>query len=167
MASQAEVRARPRDVAPWLVVAAVVIALDQATKIAIERAFDFGDSTPITSFFNLVLTYNKGAAFSFLSAASGWQGTVFLVIGIAASAFIVWLLTRHAKQKIFSVALALILGGALGNVIDRIAHGHVIDFLDFHLGGLHWPAFNVADSAIVCGAALLILDEVLRMRKPR
>jgi signal peptidase II len=154
-----------RDMVPWLVIAAVVIALDQATKIAVEHAFNYGDSMPITGFFNLILTYNKGAAFSFLSAASGWQGTLFLLIGVAASAFILWLLARHSKQKLFSTALALILGGALGNVIDRIGYGHVIDFLDFHLGGWHWPAFNIADSAIVSGAALLILDEVLRMRK--
>jgi len=166
MASPVQASSKPREVAPWLVVAAVVIALDQATKITIERLFEFGDSTPITSFFNLVLTYNKGAAFSFLSAASGWQGTLFMVVGIAASAFIVWLLTRHGKQKLFSTALALILGGALGNVIDRLAYGHVIDFLDFHLGGWHWPAFNVADSAIVCGAALLIVDELRRTRRP-
>jgi signal peptidase II len=166
MSSQVVTSSWRRDVTPWLLLAAVVIALDQATKIAIEHHFNYGDSMPITGFFNLVLTYNKGAAFSFLSAASGWQGTLFLVIGIAASVFIVWLLARHGKQKLFSTALALILGGALGNVIDRIAYGHVIDFLDFHLGGWHWPAFNVADSAIVCGAALLILDELRRMRKP-
>ena len=166
MASPVQASSKPREIAPWLVVAAIVIAFDQATKITIERLFEFGDSTPITSFFNLVLTYNKGAAFSFLSAASGWQGTLFMVVGIAASAFIVWLLTRHGKQKLFSTALALILGGALGNVIDRLAYGHVIDFLDFHLGGWHWPAFNVADSAIVCGAALLIVDELRRMRRP-
>ena len=166
MASPMQASSKPREIAPWLVIAAIVIAFDQATKITIERLFDFGDSTPITAFFNLVLTYNKGAAFSFLSAASGWQGTLFMVVGIAASAFIVWLLVRHSKQKLFSAALALILGGALGNVIDRLAYGHVIDFLDFHLGGWHWPAFNVADSAIVCGAALLIIDELLRMRRP-
>ena len=166
MASQVGVSSWRRDIAPWLLMAALVIAFDQATKITMEHWFDFGDSLPLTRFFNLVLTYNKGAAFSFLSAASGWQGTLFLTVGIAASAFIVWLLTRHAKQKLFSAALALILGGALGNVIDRVAYGHVIDFLDFHLGGWHWPAFNVADSAIVCGAALLILDELMRMRKP-
>ena len=166
MASEAQVPSRLRDMAPWLLLAAIVIAFDQSTKIAVEHAFDYGDSMPLTGFFNLILTYNKGAAFSFLSAASGWQGTLFLLIGIAASGFIIWLLARHAQQKLFSTALALILGGALGNVIDRVAYGHVIDFLDFHLGGWHWPAFNVADSAIVTGAALLILDEVLRMRKP-
>jgi signal peptidase II len=152
---------------PWLGLAAAVVALDQATKIAVERVFDFGDSTPITGFFNLVLTYNKGAAFSFLAGASGWQGSLFTVIGIAASLFIVFLLARHGAQKLFSAALALILGGALGNVIDRLAYGHVIDFLDFHWRGWHWPAFNVADSAIVCGAGLLILDELLRLRKSK
>ncbi len=165
MASQASTVPWPRRVAPWLAVAAIVIALDQATKIAVQRTFQFGDSLPVTSFFNLVLTYNKGAAFSFLSAASGWQGMMFTAIGIAASIFIVWLLARQGAQRLFSLALALILGGALGNVIDRLSYGHVIDFLDFHFAGWHWPAFNVADSAIVCGAALLILDEVLRMRK--
>jgi len=155
-----------RNLAPWLLLAGAVIALDQATKIAIERAFEFGDSTPITGFFNLVLTYNKGAAFSFLAAASGWQGTLFTYVGIAASLFIVYLLARHGTQRLFSTSLALILGGALGNVIDRLAYGHVIDFLDFHWRGWHWPAFNVADSAIVCGAGLMILDEMLRLRKP-
>jgi signal peptidase II len=165
VASHTQAAPWPRLVAPWLAVAALVIALDQATKIAIQRAFQFGESLPITGFFNLVLTYNKGAAFSFLSAASGWQGMLFTVIALAASVFIVWLLARHGAQKLFSCALALILGGALGNVIDRLTYGHVIDFLDFHAAGWHWPAFNVADSAIVCGAALLILDEMLRMRK--
>jgi signal peptidase II len=121
----------------------------------------------VTSFFNLVLTYNKGAAFSFLAGASGWQSTFFTIVGIAASLFIVYLLARHGTQKLFSLALALILGGAVGNVIDRIVHGHVIDFLDFHWRGWHWPAFNVADSAIVTGAALLILDELRRVRRAR
>jgi signal peptidase II len=166
MASEMRASGWRRDLAPWLLVAAVVVGLDQVTKISIERAFAFGDSLPITGFFNLVLTYNKGAAFSFLSAASGWQGTLFMLVGIAASGFIVYLLARRDKPKIFAAALALILGGAIGNVVDRLAYGHVIDFLDFHLGGWHWPAFNVADSAIVCGAGLLILEELLRMRKP-
>jgi len=152
---------------PWLGLALVVLLSDQLSKIVIERVFDFGDSRRVTSFFNLVLTYNKGAAFSFLANASGWQSTFFLVIGIAASMFIVYLLARHGGQKLFSLALALILGGALGNVIDRVMHGHVIDFLDFHWRGWHWPAFNVADTAIVMGAALLILDELLRVRKSK
>ena len=157
----------PQKLAPWSGLAAVIVLLDQATKLAIERVFDYGDVHPITSFFNLVLTYNKGAAFSFLAGASGWQKHFLTTIGIVASLFILYLLARHGTQKLFSLALALILGGAVGNVIDRIAHGHVIDFLDFHWRGWHWPAFNVADSAIVCGAALLILDELLRVRRSK
>ena len=153
--------------APWLGLAALIVLVDQATKLTIERVYDFGDVHPITGFFNLVLTYNKGAAFSFLAGASGWQKHFLTTIGIVASLFILYLLARHGTQKLFSLALALILGGAVGNVIDRIAHGHVIDFLDFHWRGWHWPAFNVADSAIVCGAALLILDELLRVRRSK
>jgi signal peptidase II len=129
--------------------------------------FNFGDVRPVTSFFNLVLTYNKGAAFSFLANAGGWQDEFLTWVGIGASAFIVYLLARHGTQRLFSLALALILGGAIGNVIDRIAYGHVIDFLDFHVGGWHWPAFNVADSAIVTGAILLVLDELLRVRRAK
>jgi len=154
-------------VAPWLGLAAVIVAVDQLSKIAIERVFHYGDVHPVTGFFNLVLTYNKGAAFSFLASASGWQKQFFIVIGILASLVIVYLLARHGTQRLFSLALAMILGGAIGNVIDRIVHGHVIDFLDFHYAGWHWPAFNVADSAIVCGAALLILDELLRVRRSK
>jgi signal peptidase II len=153
--------------APWLGLAAAIVAVDQLTKVTIERLFDFGDVRPVTGFFNLVLTYNKGAAFSFLAGASGWQKEFLTAIGIAASLVIVYLLARHGSQKLFSLALALILGGAIGNVIDRVAHGHVIDFLDFHWRGWHWPAFNVADSAIVCGAALLIIDELLRVRRSK
>jgi len=153
--------------APWLGLASVVVLADQLTKIVIERKFDFGEVHPVTGFFNLVLTYNKGAAFSFLANASGWQARFFTVIGIAASIFILYLLARHGTQRLFAFALALILGGAVGNVIDRLLHGHVIDFLDFHWRGWHWPAFNLADSAIVCGAALLILDELLRVRKSK
>lgn len=152
---------------PWLGLAALIVLVDQATKLTIERVFDYGDVHPITGFFNLVLTYNKGAAFSFLAGASGWQKHFLSAIAIIASLFILFLLARHGTQRLFSLALALILGGAVGNVIDRIAYGHVIDFLDFHWRGWHWPAFNVADSAIVCGAALLILDELLRVRRAR
>ena len=153
--------------APWLGLAATIVAADQLSKVAIERVFSYGDVHPVTGFFNLVLTYNKGAAFSFLASASGWQKQFFIAIGLLASLAIVYLLARHGTQRLFSLALAMILGGAIGNVIDRIAHGHVIDFLDFHWRGWHWPAFNVADSAIVCGAALLILDELLRVRRSK
>jgi len=156
-----------RRLAPWLGLAALIVLVDQATKLTIERVFDYGDVHPITGFFNLVLTYNKGAAFSFLAGASGWQKEFLTAVGVVASLFIVYLLARHGTQRLFSLALALILGGAIGNVIDRVAYGHVIDFLDFHWRGWHWPAFNVADSAIVCGAALLILDELLRVRRSK
>ena len=153
--------------APWLALAIVIVLADQATKLAVERAFTQGDSRPITGFFNLVLAYNTGAAFSFLADAGGWQKHFLTAVGIGASLFIVYLLARHGTQKLFSLALALILGGAVGNVIDRLLYGHVIDFLDFHYAGWHWPAFNVADSAIVCGAGLLIVDELLRVRKAK
>lgn len=152
---------------PWLVVAVAVVAADQAGKFVVEKTFNFGDVRPVTGFFNLVLTYNKGAAFSFLASASGWQHNFLIAVGAGASLFIVYLLARHGTQKLFSLALALILGGAVGNVIDRLVHGHVIDFIDLHWRGWHWPAFNIADSAIVCGAGLLILDELLRVRKSR
>ena len=152
---------------PWLLLATLVVLADQLSKIVIERLFQYGDVRPVTGFFNLVLTYNKGAAFSFLANAGGWQDEFLTFVGIGASLFIVFLLARHGTQRLFSLSLALILGGAIGNVIDRIAYGHVIDFLDFHWRGWHWPAFNVADSAIVCGAALLILDELLRVRKSK
>ena len=156
-----------RRLLPWVALAAVVVLIDQLTKLVIERAFDYGDVEPVTSFFNLVLTYNRGAAFSFLASASGWQAHFLTGVGIAASLFILYLLGRHGDQKLFSLALAMILGGAVGNVIDRLAYGHVIDFLDLHAGGWHWPAFNMADSAIVGGAMLLVLDELLRVRRAK
>lgn len=150
---------------PWLGIAAIVILLDQLTKITITRLFTHGESLPVTSFFNLVLAYNRGAAFSFLADSSGWQRPFFTGIGIAAALFIVYLLKRNAGQRLFCSALALILGGAIGNVIDRIVYGHVIDFLDFYVGGWHWPAFNVADSAICVGAVLFVIDELKRVNK--
>jgi signal peptidase II len=157
---------------PWLGLAALVVMADQFTKLVVAKALSPGDTHAVTGYFNLVLAYNKGAAFSMLSEASGWQSRFFLIIGLAASAFILYLLARHGGQRLFSGSLALILGGAIGNVIDRALHGHVIDFLDFHWRWLsplftegHFPAFNVADSAICVGAGLLILDELLRVRR--
>lgn len=151
---------------PWLGIAALIILIDQLTKITITKLFHYGEEKVITSFFNLVLAYNKGAAFSFLSNESGWQRYFFTAIGIGAALYIVYLLRKHAGQRMFCWALALILGGAVGNVIDRLMYGHVIDFLDFHWRGLgHFPAFNVADSAICIGAALFILDELRRVNK--
>ncbi|MGZ5819654.1 MAG: signal peptidase II [Burkholderiaceae bacterium] len=150
---------------PWLGIAILVILCDQLTKIAIAKLFTFGESRPVTSFFNLVLAYNKGAAFSFLAAESGWQRYFFTGMGIAAALFIIYLLKRHAGQRLFCWALSLVLGGAVGNVIDRIMYGHVIDFLDVHIGNWHWPAFNVADSAICIGAVLFVLDELRRVNR--
>lgn len=150
---------------PWLLIAALIIVLDQLSKIVVERKFDYGDSVPVTDFFNLVLVYNRGAAFSFLASAGGWQRWFFIGLGTVAAGFIVFMLARHGGQKLFGWALALILGGAIGNVIDRIVYGHVIDFLDFHVAGYHWPAFNIADSAITLGAVLLVLDELRRVRR--
>jgi signal peptidase II len=150
---------------PWLGIATIVILLDQISKITITRMFSYGDSHALTSFFNLVLVYNKGAAFSFLATEAGWQRWMFTGIGVAAALLIVYLLKRHAGQRLFCWALALILGGAIGNVIDRIAYGHVIDFLDFHIRNWHWPAFNVADSAICVGAVLFVVDELRRVNR--
>jgi signal peptidase II len=150
---------------PWLGIAAIVILLDQITKVTIDKLLAFGESRPVTSFFNLVLAHNKGAAFSFLATESGWQRYLFTGIAIAATIFILYLLKQHAGQRLFCWALALILGGAIGNLIDRLLYGHVIDFLDFYIGRWHWPAFNVADMAIVCGAGLFILDELRRVGK--
>jgi signal peptidase II len=152
---------------PWLGVSAIVILLDQLSKIAIVKTFAYGAQHMLTSFFNLVLVYNRGAAFGFLSTAGGWQRWAFTALGIVATLVICFMLKRHGHQRLFSLSLALILGGALGNVIDRIRYAHVIDFLDFHVGAWHWPAFNLADSAITIGAVLLIYDELRRVRGTR
>ena len=156
----------------WLGIALVILLADQLTKLLIVDSFLLGDSQPVTTFFNLVRVHNSGAAFSMLSTASGWQRWFFTGIGIVATFFILWLLRSHPTQKLFCFALALVLGGAVGNVIDRIAYGHVVDFLDFHWDWLspvfyegHFPAFNVADSAISVGAVCLILDELIRVKR--
>jgi signal peptidase II len=140
----------------WLWISAVIIVLDQITKQAIESRFVFGESLTITSFFNLVLAYNKGAAFSFLNDAGGWQKWFLIAISTSASILIIYLLRKHSAEKLFSFALAFILGGAIGNLIDRVLYGHVIDFVQVHGAGYYFPAFNVADSAITLGAILLI-----------
>lgn len=159
---------------PWLGLAVVLLVADQATKQLILASYQLGDSTPVTSFFNIVRAHNTGAAFSFLAGAGGWQRWFFTAVGLGAAVFIVWMLRAHPGQKLFSFALACIQGGALGNVIDRLWHGYVVDFLDFHwafLAGVfpggHFPAFNLADTAISVGAVALILDEILRMRRSR
>jgi signal peptidase II len=156
----------------WLGIALTILLADQITKVLIIGSFQLGDSHTVTSFFNLVRVHNSGAAFSFLSSASGWQRWLFTGIGLGAAGFIIWLLRSHPNQKLFCFALSLVLGGAVGNVIDRVLWGYVIDFLDFHWDGLaplfyqgHFPAFNVADSAISVGTVCLILDELLRVRR--
>jgi signal peptidase II len=152
--------------APWLGIAFIVILIDQITKITITRTLMHGEEKPITSFFNLVLAYNPGAAFSFLGSQNGWQRYLFSAIALAAVGFIIYLLRRHAGQRMFCWALALIMGGALGNLIDRVAYGHVIDFLDFYWRGVgHFPAFNIADTGITIGAILFIFDELRRVNK--
>ena len=150
---------------PWLAWAVFLMGADQITKTLILNHYQLGDSTFITSFFNIVRAHNTGAAFSFLSDAGGWQRWLFTGIGVAATIFIVWQLRAHPGQKLFSFALSSILGGAVGNVVDRLMHGYVVDFLDFHWRDMHFPAFNVADSAITVGAICLILDEFLRVKK--
>lgn len=150
---------------PWLGLALILLIADQFTKVLILGYYRLGDSTTITSFFNIVRAHNTGAAFSFLAAASGWQRWLFTGIGVAATLFILYLLRTHPGQKLFCFALACILGGAVGNVIDRLLHGYVVDFLQFHYGGWYFPAFNVADAAITVGAVGLVLDELLRVRK--
>jgi signal peptidase II len=160
---------------PWLALALVVILVDQFTKTLIIGWFQLGDSRPvIDGFFNLVRLHNKGAAFSFLHDAAGWQRWFFVVLGLAASGFIVWMIRSHPSQKLFCLAVSLIMGGALGNVIDRLLHGYVVDFLQFRFAfleplfhGGYFPSFNVADAAITLGAIGLVLDEVLRVRRAK
>jgi signal peptidase II len=149
-----------RSIARWLSISLLVIVLDQLSKFWIVGAFQFGDGMALTSFFNLVHAHNTGAAFSFLASESGWQRFFFIGIASAASLLIVYLLRKHAEEPWFCLALSLVLGGALGNLIDRVRLSYVVDFLDFYYGAWHFPAFNVADSAITVGAALLILDSL-------
>ena len=150
----------------WLALSAFIVAADQLAKYAAVQHLAVNKAVAVTPFFNLVLTYNSGAAFSILSDAAGWQRALFIAIALIASAWIVYLLRKYPHQRLFALALALVLAGAVGNVIDRIFIGAVIDFLDFHALGYHWPAFNVADSAITCGAVLLIWD-ALRPHKAK
>jgi len=157
----------PGGLLPWLALAFIVLIVDQFTKVLILGYYQLGDSSVVTSFFNVVRVHNTGAAFSFLANAGGWQRWFFTGIGLAAAVLIVWMLKSHAGQKLFAFAMACILGGAIGNVLDRVLYGYVVDFLDFHWLGWHFPTFNVADSAITVGAACLILDELLRVRRGR
>ncbi|MEO5734406.1 MAG: signal peptidase II [Rubrivivax sp.] len=158
----------------WLALALFVVVADQATKAVIVSRFQLGDTVPVTGFFNLVRAHNPGAAFSFLADGSGWQRWFFAGIGVVASVAIVWMIRSHPTQKLFCFAVSMIMGGALGNVVDRLLHGHVVDFLQFRFSllqpifhGGYFPAFNLADSAITLGAICLIADELLRVRRSR
>jgi signal peptidase II len=155
-----------RRIIGWLLLAAAVIAVDQWTKWIVEATLPFGTSLYVLPVLDLVHVRNTGAAFSFLAKASGWQRELFIGIGVLASAWILWMIARAQRsQAVFCLALGLILGGALGNVIDRVRLGAVVDFLHFHWGPYYWPAFNMADTAITCGAILLIVDAFTQGRK--
>ena len=172
MATRKSASGTNQGVLPWLGIAFILILLDQFTKTLILGFFQYGDSREVLSFFNVVRVHNTGAAFSFLAHAGGWQRWFFVGLAFGATGFIIYMLRQHHGQKLFAWAMALILGGAIGNVIDRLIHGYVVDFLDFHWAvlapmfqGGHFPAFNVADCGITVGAVLLILDELRRVRR--
>ncbi len=159
---------------PWLGLSALVVVADQVAKAMVVAALGLGQVRPVTGFFSLVRAHNRGAAFSFMAGAGGWQRWAFTALGIAASGFIIWMIRKHPTQKLFCFAVSLIMGGAIGNVIDRLLHGYVIDFLQFRFRWLsplfeggYFPAFNLADSAITLGAVCLILDELIRVRRGR
>ena len=149
----------------WLGISAIVIALDLYTKHLVQSAFTYGEHYPVTAFFDLVLYHNEGAAFSFLAGAGGWQRLFFSAFAIIASAVIVHLLRKHPDKTLFCFALSLVLGGALGNLYDRLTLGYVVDFLFFHYETWYWPAFNVADSAITVGVVLLLWDGLIEEKK--
>ena len=148
--------------APWFVAAAVIVLADQLVKWVVLSQLRPGEPIAVTGFFNLVLVFNRGAAFSFLADAPGWQRPFFIAVALIAAAIVSWMLWRYPARRLLCAGLALILGGALGNLWDRAAYGHVVDFLDFHAMGWHWPAFNIADSAISVGAGILIAESFLR-----
>ena len=153
-------REAPRSWMRWLVLSAIVVAADLATKAWIVSLFETGEVRRVTSFFNLVLVYNTGAAFSFLAGAGGWQRWFFIAVSTIVSVVIVWMLRRHSQERLLSTALALVLGGALGNLYDRVTLGRVVDFVQLHAAGYYWPAFNVADSAITAGVVLLVWESL-------
>lgn len=158
------------DFVRWLIPAGLVLAVDQITKAWVLAAFHLHESRPVTSFFNLVLVMNPGASFSLLAGAGGWQQWFFIALALVVSVWLIVLIRRHARERLMPAALSLVLGGAFGNVIDRLRFGAVVDFLDFHLAGWHWPAFNVADTAISVGVILLLAQQFFdheRTRPPR
>ena len=151
----------------YLLLALAVLIADQITKWWAQMSLPMAQPIKVTDFLNWFLIYNPGAAFSFLSQAGGWQRWFFTVIGIVAAIVIIWLLQKNTQDRPFCLALSLILGGAIGNVIDRLLYGAVVDFIDVHYDGWHWPAFNIADSAISIGATLIVINEIRRAIKDR
>jgi len=157
----------PRRFWNWILVAIVIIVVDQLTKVYFDGNMSYGERWPVLPFFDFTLLYNPGAAFSFLAGEQGWQRWLFTIIAVGAVGLILHLLRRYPEQVLFGMSLTFILGGAVGNLIDRVLHGHVVDFLLFYWRDWHFPAFNIADMAITFGAILLILDEILRIRRER
>jgi signal peptidase II len=149
----------------WFALAAATVVADQLTKWAVLANFAYGERLQITGFLNLVLVYNKGAAFSMFADASGWQTPLLIAFALVAAGIVGYLIVKNPHKRLLCLGLALILAGAIGNVIDRLRYGHVVDFLDFHAMGWHWPAFNVADSAITIGAVLLILEGLVHQER--
>ncbi|WP_137939228.1 signal peptidase II [Chitinivorax sp. B] len=142
----------------WLLLALIIVIADQVTKLWIDGNLFYGQTIPVVPSFNIVKAYNPGAAFSFLADAGGWQRHFFSLIAIVVSGAIIWMLRKQSDNKVLATSLSLILGGAIGNLIDRIAYGHVVDFIQVYYQQLYWPAFNIADSAITVGAALMVID---------
>ena len=151
--------------AAWLALSAAVAVLDQATKVWVMDSLAFGEHVEVTNFFDLVLVFNPGAAFSFLADHSGWQRWFFVALAIVISGWLVVLLRRHQSERLLPLAFAMIIGGAVGNVIDRFLYGAVVDFLYFHIGRYGWPAFNLADSAITLGVVLMIWAQIRDARQ--
>jgi signal peptidase II len=154
-----------RDWRRWLILIALVLGLDQLTKLMVTSSLPLGAERPIHSMINLVFVLNPGAAFSFLADAGGWQRWFFTGLTLIVVSVLLFLIRRAPQQTLFCLAASLIIGGALGNLVDRLMIGAVIDFIDIHVAGWHWPAFNLADSAITLGAVLFVLDEILRVRR--
>ncbi|MER2540654.1 MAG: signal peptidase II [Azonexus sp.] len=153
------------DAKRWYALAGLVIVLDQLSKWLVLETIRFGETIYVAPFWNWVLTYNPGAAFSFLADQPGWQRWYFSILAIAVSVWIAFELKKHPEQKLLSLALTLVMGGALGNVIDRLRFGAVVDFIQWHAAGFYWPAFNVADSAITVGAILLVFGQLTATNK--
>jgi signal peptidase II len=150
----------------WLGVSVAVLVLDLATKAWVSAAFAMGDVHVVTPFLNLVLWHNTGAAFSFLAGGDGWQRWFLVAVTLVVSGVLLAMLRRHPGNRLLAPALAMVLGGAAGNLWDRLTAGHVVDFVQLHAAGYYWPAFNVADSAITVGVVLIILDGLREVRAP-